>query len=629
MIKILKTFFIIIFLSVSFFAGIFFYIVHYPIIDFSIVTHSAQGFPSIVYDSQGKEWTRFCYDRRDPVKCKQIPNHVIQAFIAAEDWNFYHHHGLSFRSIIRSFLVNLRHGRIVQGGSTITQQLVKMLYYDNSRTFKRKIKEQFLTLLIEQHFSKEQILETYLNNVYFGSGLYGIAAAAHRFWNIKVQDLSVEQAALLAGIICSPGHYSPLLFPYSALHRRNIILYKMEKLKFISLETCKALTQQPLDIQPAALYACAPYAKEYIRTFLEQKYGKKMLYEGGLSIKTTLHKDMQMHAQESFTTHFAALKKLYGADLEGALVSIDKKTGALRAVIGGTDFAQSHFNRAFYARRQQGSIFKPLLYAAALDKGMSLSDTAIDEPIKIHFKNQIWQPRNHTKKFEGQMTLARALSFSNNIISAKVLLYIGAQSVVDLAYKCRLQGPIMPYPSLALGCLDSTALEVTGMFNIFANNGIYCKPYLVESVTDRQGTILYKHTHESEKILPTKIAHQIAHLLTLGLERKKRYAHAWIDSQALSKTGTTNDSRTCWFAGSTPEITTVVYVGADDNRPLGKNVFPLHTAYPIWLSYHLKIPTKQKEFIFDESLQEALVDWKTGQIVQEKQDGKEIYPLLF
>ncbi len=612
----------------AFCAGLLFFVFRYPCVDFSVLAHYEPGSPSILYDYEGKEWDRFQLDKRDFVDIKRMPDHLIKAFVAAEDWSFFSHNGLSWRGIVRSFLVNIYHGRIVQGASTITQQLVKMLFYDSKRTFKRKIKEQFLTLLVERQFTKEHILETYLNHVYFGCGIYGVEAAAQRFWGIPVDNLSLEQSALLAAIICSPGHYSPLFFPYSALNRRNSILTKMQKLGFATPDEIGVAKKSGLAIRAADSHAMAPYVKEYMRTFLEEKVGKKQLYTGGLKIKTTLSKDMQLSAEKVFTHHFTHMRQRYGADLNGALISMDGASGEIRALIGGVSFAESQFNRALYACRQQGSIFKPLLYATALTKGMSLCDTALDEPIKIHYKNQVWQPRNHTKTFDGQMTLARALSFSNNIISAKILLYIGAQSVVDLAYKCRLQGPIMPYPSLALGCLDSTLLEVTGMFNIFANDGIYCKPYIVESVADRQGTVLYQHKHESEKIISSKIAHQIGHVLTLGLERKKRYARSWIDSQALSKTGTTNDSRTCWFAGSTPEITTVVYVGADDNRPLGKNVFPLHTAYPIWLSYHIKVPTMQKEFTRNELLKEVFVDWKTGQMVHEKQDGKEIYPLL-
>jgi len=333
-------------------------------------------------------------------------------------------------------------------------------------------------------------------------------------------------------------------------------------------------------------------------------------------------------AQTIFVEHFEKMRAKYGADFNGALISMDRKSGQIKALIGGVSFSESQFNRAFYARRQQGSVFKPLLYATALENGLSLLDTAIDEPLQVRQGQYVWEPRNHTRTFDGEMTLARALSYSNNIISAKVILHIGPESVVEMAHRFHFKGPLAPYPSLALGCLDSTLSEVTGMFNVFANEGIYCEPYVLSWVKDPWGKTVYRATPVKERVLSSKIASQIGHALTSGLERKRKFARNWIDSMAMSKTGTTNDSRVCWFAGSTPEITTVVSVGCDDNRPMGTNVFPLHTAYPIWLSLHTQLKTEQKQFFFDPSLHTVLVDWKTGKIVSREADGQEVLPLL-
>lgn len=612
----------------AFCAGLLFFVFRYPCVDFSVLAHYEPGSPSILYDYEGKEWDRFQLDKRDFVDIKRMPDHLIKAFVAAEDWSFFSHNGLSWRGIVRSFLVNIYHGRIVQGASTITQQLVKMLFYDSKRTFKRKIKEQFLTLLVERQFTKEHILETYLNHVYFGCGIYGVEAAAQRFWGIPVDNLSLEQSALLAAIICSPGHYSPLFFPYSALNRRNSILTKMQKLGFATPDEIGVAKKSGLAIRAADSHAMAPYVKEYMRTFLEEKVGKKQLYTGGLKIKTTLSKDMQLSAEKVFTHHFTHMRQRYGADLNGALISMDGASGEIRALIGGVSFAESQFNRALYACRQQGSIFKPLLYAAALEHGLSLLDTAVDEPLQVQQGTTVWEPRNHTRRFEGEMTLGRALSYSNNIISAKIILYIGPEKVVDIARRCYLKGSLLPYPSLALGCLDSTLVEVTGMFNIFAHNGRYAEPHLILWVKDSWGKILYKKTPVKEQLLSARVVGQISKVLMSGLERKRAFASSWIDSEAISKTGTTNDSRICWFGGATPEITTVVYVACDDNRPMGKNVFPLHTAYPLWLDFHTTLKTKKKKFSFDASLKEVLADWKTGKIVPHAVQGKEIMPFL-
>lgn len=611
----------------AFLAGFLFFLFRYPVIDFSTLERYDPGKPSILLDDQGKEWGRFQFDKREPVTIAQMPEHLIQAFVAAEDWNFFSHCGLSWRGILRSACVNLYQGRIVQGASTITQQLVKLLYCDQSRSFARKVKEQFFTVLVEKQFTKEQILETYLNHVYFGCGIYGVEAASQRFWNKKVQDISIDQAATLAAIVCSPGNYCPLLYPLSSEHRRNVVLGKMHHLGFISSDVFFQAKQTPLTLHFVDDVTIAPHLKETLRTWLEEKFGKQQVYGGGLKIQTTLNTAIQMNAQRIVKKKFFKLRQKFGADIDGALITMDRSTGQIKALIGGVEFSGSQFNRALQARRQQGSVFKPLLYAAALEKGMSLLDTAIDEPLKIDTGGAVWEPRNHTRTFEGQMTLARALSYSNNIISVKILLQIGAGTVVDYARRCHLQGPLHPYPSLALGCVDSTLSEVVGMFNVFANGGVYVEPHYITWVKDRWGKKVYRADTKKQQVISHRVASQVGQALTIGLDRRREQASDWIDSAAMSKTGTTNDSRTCWFAGSTPEHTTALYVGCDDNRPMGKHVFPVHTAYPVWLALHKSISTDKKQFIFDPQLHPVFVDFRTGKI-QARQTNNEIHPLL-
>ena len=623
----LKSSFAIFFNLVAFASGFLFFLLRHPVVDFSVLERYDPGKPSILLDEKGREWARFQFDKREPISIKQMPPHLLQAFIAAEDWEFYNHYGLSWRGIIRSLLVNLYHGRIVQGASTITQQLVKLLYFDPTRSFRRKFKEQFFTLMVERQFTKDQILETYLNHVYFGCGIYGVEAAAQRFWNKKAAHISADQAATLAAVVCSPGNYCPLLYPLSSEHRRNIVLGKMKRLKFLSSVEHKQLTHTSLALEsPDALYS-APHLKETLRTWLEERYGKRRLYSGGLKIQTTLNRDLQRKAERSFKQHFKKIRQSYGGDVEGALITIDRSNGEIKALIGGVDFSGSQFNRALQAHRQQGSVFKPVLYATALERGMSLLDTAIDEPLKIQSGGALWEPRNHTRTFEGEMTLARALSYSNNMISIKTLLEVGVEKVITSARKMRIKGQLNPYPSLALGCVDSTLFEVVGMFNVFANEGVYVEPHSVRWVKDEWGKKIYRKTYEKESVVSSRIASQIGKTLTAGMERKRKTTKHWIDSQAMSKTGTTNDSRTCWFAGSTPELTTALYIGSDDNRPLGQNVYPVHTAYPIWLALHKQVPTKTKQFSFDSSLNPVWTDWKTGKIVAH-QASSEVHSLL-
>ncbi len=581
--------------------------------DFSVLQQYAPGKPSVLLDCHGKQWGQFQLDKRTPVSMDGIPTTVVKAFVAAEDWKFFEHNGISLKGIARSVVVNMTQGRVVQGASTITQQLVKLLFFDTQRTFKRKIKEQLLALLVEQQFTKDHILEMYLNHVYFGAGVYGVQAAAQRFWGVSVDRVTIAQAALLAAVVCSPGHYSPLFYPLSAQQRRNVVLGKMKTLGFITQEQYTHACQEPLNLIAYHQDECGLYAKETIRTQLEEKLGKKALYTQGLTIQTTLDVTMQKHADTASVSHFERMRQAYGGDIQGALITLDNKTGGIRALVGGVDFHASPFNRALQARRQQGSVFKPLIYTAALLHGRSLADMAVDEPLVVEQAGKKWEPRNYHRKFEGPMTLARAFSYSNNIISVKIILDVGPQAVVDLALKCRLVGPLHPYPSLALGCVDSTLAEVAAMFSVFAHDGIYTQPHLIEWVKDTTGKKIIKHRPVEEQIIPTRVAHQIGANLMLGLERRKKQTTSWIDSQAMGKTGTTNDSRTCWFVGSTPELTTAVYVGCDDNRPLGKYVFPVQTAYPLWLAFHKKIPTQQKQFVFDPSLQSLTINWKTGE----------------
>jgi len=601
-------------LGVAGMVGGFFFIMHHQSIDFSVLEQYSSGKPSVVFDDSGEEWVRFQLDRREPISLSQMPDHLIQAFIAAEDWNFFMHNGISWKGIARSIMVNIYYGRKAQGASTITQQLVRLLFFDAKKTFSRKIKEQLYALLVEMQFSKEQILQTYLNHVYFGCGIYGVQAASQRFWSKQADELSVGQSALLAAIICSPGRYNPLLCPLSAKKRRNMVLGRMVHLGFVTQEIANLMIKDPLEIKQESTAVIAPHLQETLRIFLEDLVGKKLLYSGGLSIQTTLNKDIQKTAQDVFQTECCRLKKKFGEDVDGALVMIDRKTGGIKALVGGFDFTTSKFNRAFQARRQIGSTFKPLVYTTALQEGMIFADTEIDEPIELLQEKKSWCPGNYNKKFNGQITLAYALSRSNNIVTIKTLLRIGTHKVIKLAKKCRLKGPFYPYPSLALGCIDATLKEVVGMFNIFANDGVYIEPHYVKWVKDQWGTKLWKNFPEQERVISTSMSGQVSSVLRLGLQRmKKFFTNRWIPCQAISKTGTTNDARTCWFVGSTPTLTTAVYIGCDNNRSMGKNVYPVHTTLPIWLAVNRSVEQIQNEFTYDPCLQEVVINERTGE----------------
>lgn len=594
--------------------GVLFYITQSPWVDFSVLEHYNPGKPSIVLDDDGKEWTRFQLDRREPVYIKDIPQHVIKAFLAAEDWNFFKHSGLSFKGIARSLLVNISNGRKVQGASTITQQLVRLLYFDAEKSFKRKIKEQLLAIIVERQFTKEQILETYLNHVYFGCGIYGIEAASQRFWDKHIKDISIDEAAVLASIVQLPQRYCPLYHPDATLKRRNTVLFKMRKLEFITQAEYDSAYQKPVTVIKDETSTRAPHLKETIRLFLEELVGKHKLYSGGLKIQTTLNLKMQEEAEKVFANHFKKFHETISPQLEGALLSLDGFTGGIKALIGGCNFQHSQFNRALKARRQMGSTFKPLVYATALASGKSLADIEIDEPITLADNDHEWSPNNSNHRFEGPMTLARALMRSNNTIAIKTFLQAGPEHVVHLAQRCGIKGVIHPYPSLALGCIDGTLSQAATLINIFAHHGILVEPHCMLWVKDEWGKKIWRYEGTKRRVLNPRVSDQVAKVLSLTLEKaRKRAPHLGLTCEALGKTGTTNDARTCWFTGATPEFTTAVYVGCDDNRPLGKNVFASKTSFFVWREFNKALKSTIKNFSYDPALQEVTIHALTGQ----------------
>lgn len=605
------------FFSLTFiiFGGMFF-VLNHAWVDLSQLEQYNPGKPTIVYDCNGKEWTRFQTDKRDLIAFSNISPRIVQAFLAAEDWNFFTHKGISVKGIIRSTAINLYHRRIVQGASTITQQLVKLLFFDSEKNFSRKIKEQLLSIIVERQFTKEKILETYLNHVYFGAGIYGIEAAAQRFWGKSSKFVTFDEAAILAGIVRSPQRYCPVYNPENSKSRRNIVLNSMLKLEFITPEEYDTARNSDVIIVKNDSNLVAPHLRETVRIFLEDLVGKKKLYTGGLRVKTTLDLQAQEQAEKIFKAHLTKLKQVTLPQVDGAAISLHGKTGAIRMLIGGYNFQESQFNRALQAKRQFGSAIKPLVYAAAIRSGLSFADTMIDEPFTLSIGNKEWSPKNYNQQYEGQMTLAYALSRSNNIIAVKALLDSGIPTFALLAKRCNLID-IPLYPSIALGALNDTTCKAAAMFNIFAQEGIYHEPYFIEWVEDRWDGKIYKHTPRSEQVMHNKISSQVGKVLMLSLDRaKKRMGNqSWLQCQAMGKSGTNNDNRTCMYVGATPDITTAIYLGCDDNSSLGTKIYAIRTAFPIWLDIAKVYSSVKKQFTFDPTLHEITIHEKTGLLI--------------
>ncbi len=615
---ILKSILYVSFLAVCVALGAFFFLMEYPWIDLSLFEKNKfTTTPSIVLDDEGKEIFKFEQDKREPITYQKLPPILIKAFIATEDRNFFNHYGISIKGIIRSFITNLRNQKAVQGGSTITQQLARLMFLSTKRTYIRKLKEIFVALQLEKTLSKEQIFELYVNNIYFGRGIYGVEAACRRFWNKSVLNINLQEAAILAAVTRSAKIYSPLNSTEMAQKRRDIILKSMLNLNFITLHQYENEIKKEIIINdfipgnPITLYL-----KEWIRAWAEKKWGKDALYHEGLRIKTTINQKMQKTAEKIFKDKIQELQKNICPEIDGGMISLEVHSGRIKTLIGGIDFHRSQFNRALCAVRQLGSAFKPIIYTAALQNGFNMHSVMVDEPIEITLPNgEIWRPKNWTGRFEGKMTLLRALSFSNNIITIKLFNAIGGEKIVNLAKKFRLKRNLQPYPALALGTAEGTVKECAAAFNVFANNGEYVKPYIIEWVKDKNGNKIWEKEEERETILENTITSKMVNALSYRIKRAKQAygSKEWIKSEAIGKSGSTNGATTTWFVGATPHLTTAVYIGKDDNSPMGKHVFASKTAFPIWLEFTIKTDKRKKMFYKDPSLQEVLIDWISGE----------------
>lgn len=605
----------------SFLVGVFIYVLQHEAVDFSVLEHISHAKPSILLDDQGKEFARFAQDKREWVTFDQLSSDLVKAFIAAEDHNFFSHSGISLKGIVRSFFVNLYHRRVVQGASTITQQLAKLMFLSYNRSLKRKIQEALLAFQLERHFTKEQILERYVNNVYFGRGIYGVAAAAQRFWGKTIDQISLHEAASLAAVAKSARYYSPLNALEKARRRRNIVLRSMFRLGFIDPDKYDAAKLNDLVIQDhLSGNGVRLYIQEWIRQWAENKWGRDALYTKGLNIQTTINSKQQAIAEKLFCKKVEELRKKVGENLNGGMISIEPNTGKIKVCIGGYNFRESQYNRAFQATRQVGSSFKPIVYATALQQGLRMDDVLVDEPLEMTFPgwSHVWKPRNWTRRFDGQMTLLKALATSNNIVTIKTALQAGIDNVVSVAKQFCFSKSLFPYPSIALGTVEASVEENVAAFNVFANNGWYVKPVLVDWVKDEWGKKLWECKTYTKKVLDSNVNSKMVHALALRLKQyKKAMGGKWIDAEVIGKTGSTNEAGTTWYVGATPELTTALYLGRDDNKPMGRYVFGYQTAYPVWLEFYRKLYFTKKHFYIDPNLREIPIDWNTGRLTRD------------
>ena len=677
----------------------------------------------------GRLMAEYFHQQRYVIPISQIPPHVYLAFVSAEDGDFFTHTGVDFMGIIRAAYKNFRAGRVVQGASTITQQVAKTLLLTPQRTITRKIKEAILAQRIERSFTKEEILFLYLNQIYLGHGAWGIEAAARTYFGKHASELDVAEAAFIAGLVKAPSRYSPVRHYRRARNRQEYVIERMVADGHLTrAQADKALSRQ-LDIKLAKPKTVdADYYAEYVRQWLLDKYGEATLYDGGLTVHTSCDPGLTADAKLAMAKGLDSLTRRQGyrgpkgkaaaaelaaartrpvrgsgleagqvvsgivtlveADgssaqvrmgscqgllakkdlawakrwrkplaagqvvrvkLEGpagtpgvwrvelyqepiaqsALLALETGTGRVRVMIGGRDFGQSQFNRAVQARRQPGSGFKPFIYSAALDHpvlGFSPVTEIVDAPVIYDDPGQPgakWKPKNYENRFYGATTLRTALEHSRNVVTVKILAKIGIPYAIDYARKFGFTSDLTPNLSLALGSSGVSLMEITEAYSVFANQGRLLKPVLVERVQDRNGDLVFDAKPDAKQIISPQTAFLMTHLLRGVIEHGTGRQMLELKRPLAGKTGTTNDLRDAWFMGFSPQMVCGVWVGQDDNKPLGRRETGARAAGPIWKEF-MGLALKDlpaEDFPVPEKIVFARVDKDTGRPVAPGQDG--------
>jgi len=660
-----------------------------------------------VYSDDSRKIAEFYKERRIVVPLSKLPAMLINAFIAAEDARFYQHKGVDLRSIIRAFFKNIEAGAIVQGGSTITQQVTKSFFLTPTRSYRRKIREIILAYRIDKAFAKDEILFLYLNQIYLGHGAYGVEAAAENYFGKSAEALNLAECAMLAGLPQAPSRFSPFRHPERAKERQIYVLKRMITEGYIANTEATEAIHTELDIKPRRNWYIeeVPIYTEHIRRYIEEKYGPDVLYKEGLKIYTAVNIEMQKVARSEVEKGLRALDKRQGyrgsiqhleseeieafskehqaeqsilekgkiikgvvvevndidntvtvrmgdyqgiiqiADMiwarkpdpeidyseskikhpgdaliagdvilvkikdkiedtdlwqlaleqtpaaQAALLCIEAETGYVKVMVGGRDFRESQFNRAVQSRRQPGSAFKPIIYAAALDKGYTPATVIIDSPIvfKDVERDFKWKPRNYKEKFFGSTLFRKALEKSRNVITIKILQDIGIDYTIEYVGKLGITSKISEDLSIALGSSGVSLLELVNAYSVFANYGQLVKPIFITKIVDRDGNLIDVVMHEKKRVIEEKTAYIMTNLLEGVVKHGTGWRAKALKRPVAGKTGTTNNLYDAWFMGYTPQYITGVWVGFDDEGELGKNETGSRAASPIWLGFMKKV----------------------------------------
>lgn len=502
---------------------------------------------------------------REALKIDKIPKQLIQAFIAIEDRRFYKHQGVDYQGVLRAAFSNLVARDVVEGGSTITQQLARMVFLDQERSIWRKLKEVRTAQKIEHENTKDQILERYLNLVYLGEGAYGVADAAWVYFSKPVYELTLSEMATLAAIPPAPNLYSPIKNPQVIKERRNLVLQQMQQAGFITAteaENAIAASLETKPSRPKRLERFAPYFTEYIQQELPKHVSPQAIKAGGLTVETTLKPEWQEAAEKAVIETVEDSGR--GQNFEqAALVALDPRTGEIRAMVGGKDFYKQQFNRVTQAQRQPGSTFKAFVYATAMAAGFTPYRGYLDAPYKVDG----YTPKNYSEDHQGWISMRDALISSINVVAVKVLVDVGWDTVIDVAHKMGIESELKPTYSTALGASEVNLLELTSAYGTFATQGMHTKNYGIRRVLDRRGNVIYEAKFKPDRVLQEDTSAIMTWLLRGVVNEGTGRAAALDDRPVAGKTGTSDEARDLWFIGYIPQMVTGVWLGNDDNKP--------------------------------------------------------------
>lgn len=543
---------------------------------------------SYFYDIKGKLLASIHGEaNREVVPTAQMSPHLKRAVLAIEDSHFYFHHGINLSSVGRALLVNWQRGSVVEGGSTLTMQLVKNIFLSQQRKFSRKVAEAVLAIRLEQILTKDQILEMYLNQVYWGHNNYGVQTAAQSYFGKSAANLNLAESAMMAGIIQAPERYSPFLNLKVAKQRQEVVLNRMRDLGWITPQEEAAARQAKIKLGKIQSFQAStmPYVTNTAITELEKRFGGEVMQKGGMRVQTTVNSKMQRQAEETVANWHQIIRRQGVRADQMALVAVDPRTQFIKAVVGGVDYKKSQFNRATQALRQPGSAFKPFVYYAAFASGRYTPDTGVnDAPVSYRVPGGIYTPKNYDSSFNGPMSIRRALEVSRNIPAIKIGSAVGLNKVVETVRTLGIYSPMEPVPSLPLGAIGVTPLEMASAYATIANYGWQSKPTIVARVTDSSGNVLLDNTPKPQLVLEPWAAAALTDVMR-GVITNGTGRAAQIGRQAAGKTGTTSSERDIWFVGYVPQLSTAVWVGNDNYQPLGKGATGGTFVAPIWRAF--------------------------------------------